>query len=308
MASTQREVETVEIGDTQHQRHLGSDRADRAHPVAVDQLEDRLGTPLGEQVGRPAGGEEPRQLGHDADVGELGAGVAVAAAAPGAAGVEVGDDPELPAGVPRSLGGAGAARREADAHRAIGIVHELGDGTAVSSQTGEDAVGVIGEHDRFDVEAIGHAVEVGVVGEHQVGLEHLECRPALRPPEPGIETCGHGTDLRCGQVGDDVVGGARKAQRDDRTGPEAAGGQAGGDLVGEPIEIGVGDDPTFGRDVRRSVCVVGGGTADHTVRARVQSVPAAPGHAGSAAAVAGTIRPCSRRSGSPGGAASPSPR
>ena len=87
----------------------------------VNQLEDRFGPPLLQQVSRSCARQQPGQLGHHTDVGELRRGVAVTTAAPRSPGVELGNCPQLAFGVPGPLGLTGAAGREAHGHRPLGV-------------------------------------------------------------------------------------------------------------------------------------------------------------------------------------------
>ena len=126
MVLHRRQVELVEVGLAQQQGQLGRHAADAGHVVLGDEAQHVVGPPPVDQVHGAGGAQVPGQLGHEPDVGQLGARQHGRAAAPAAAGVGLAHGGQLGLAEHRALGGAGRARGQHDGHRAVGVGGERG--------------------------------------------------------------------------------------------------------------------------------------------------------------------------------------
>ena len=145
------EVVLGDVGQVEQEGDLRRDAGDGRHLVLGDQIENRAGSPTLEEMCGATAGQHPRQLGHEADVGHRDRREAMAATTPGAAGVEIGDCLKLTIGVPTAARLAGGAAGEADAHRAFGIVGQVGHRCRIRHpKSGRHGVGAVSGVDDSD--------------------------------------------------------------------------------------------------------------------------------------------------------------
>ena len=185
MVLTDAEVVVVEAGHPQQQGELGGHAADAGHVVVGDETQHVSGAPAVEEVEGRADPEVPRQLGHEADVGELGARQHGSPAVGAVADVGSGHGRQLALAEHGPAGRAGGARGEDDGHQPVGVGLQGRRGQAVVSaaQVGQDLLGAGGGLDLEHRQPGGDAVAELGGGHHQVGGGHLEDRGTL----PGVE-------------------------------------------------------------------------------------------------------------------------
>ena len=239
------EVVLGDVGQVEQEGDLRRDAGDGRHLVSGDQIENRAGSPTLEEMCGATAGQHPRQLGHEADVGHRDRREAMAATTPGAAGVEIGDCLKLTIGVPTAARLAGGAAGEADAHRAFGIVGQVGHRCRIRHpKSGRHGVGVVSGVDDSDrrVDRPHRRCE-GRRGDHEIGVQYTDARPQLWPGETGIEAGSHGAETSGGEVQHDEVDVRRRCEREHRPRSDPLVEEPGGGLVRGAIELGIGDRP-----------------------------------------------------------------
>ena len=172
------------------------------------------------------------------------------APAPAVAHVGGGDGRQLAVGEHGALGRAGGARGEDHRDQPVGIVRiaeRAGRATGVAPpQVGEDVLRLLGPHHREDPSgvclAVGPGTEV-VGGQHRGRAGHRQHRVALGRGVAGVDAGRDRPQLGQRRVGDHVVGRGRQQQADQVALADPGRGEADGRLVGQAVQVGVGERP-----------------------------------------------------------------
>jgi hypothetical protein len=225
--------------------------------VALDQVEHVRRPPPVQQVrGRP-GPELPRQLRHEADVGELGAGDHVRAAAPAVADVALGHRVEAPVGEDGTLGCARGPGGQHDGDvpvRIFGKVGQSGALTGARAEVGQDVAPIRRRSDpnHHGVRLVDRPARWR---EHDVGADDLQGAAPFGIGEPGVDPGGDGPEPRQGQVGHDVgrIGGNRQRRHGARADPPVE--EPDGGLGRQSVEVGEGHRPSGRGDEGRPLAV-----------------------------------------------------
>ena len=172
------------MGFTQHEGNLGRHPADDRDPVVLDQVEHGARPPPLHEVGRRPHTELARELGHEADVGELCSGDRRPTPAPPAAHVGGRDGAQLLVGEHGTPGPPGGPRGEDHGHRPIRVPRQQ-QGMAASTRSSASTTSAASalDGDRLDVR---HAAPLVVGGQHDVGLEDGHRLGSLGLGEPRL--------------------------------------------------------------------------------------------------------------------------
>ena len=178
-------------------------------------------------------------------MGERGRRQPLPPAAPAVADVDGGDGVQLAVAEQRAARRAGRARGEHQRDRALGVVVQRTRYAAGNSQQAQQVVDSVGRR---------HVA----LGQHQLGVGHPQHAVALDRREPCVHACGDGAHLGGGEVSDHVLGDRRQGERHHVALADALAGQPDGDLVRDPVEVGIGErvssrsDGPLRRDMTRA--------------------------------------------------------
>ena len=264
--------------------------------VALDHGQGLARRPAGHEIGGAAAAQGLGQLRHVPQVGERRGRQPPAPATPASPAVDVPDRLELAPPEHRPLGLAGGPRCEDDGDGSVEVVGRAVE-VVVGAQLAQD---VHGSSRRFDAHHVLHLVHRGHVGlegqllgrHHEPGVRHGQATPALGRPEPVVHAGGHGAELGGRRKGDGVGGPRGQEQGHDVAGAHAARRQAGGDGVGQAVEVRVAQDVTGGGDVQGGGPVAGRRLAhDRTEHGRAALRSRRPGRTRCRGAGSGPRRP-----------------
>ncbi|MDZ7733377.1 MAG: hypothetical protein U5R31_09920 [Acidimicrobiia bacterium] len=257
-----REVVVVEVGLAQHERDLGRDPPEPDHAVLGREPEGVGGTPLRHDVGGGAAHQVARQLGHGPEVGHRGPAEGRPAATPPTAGVHLGDVGELTSSEHRALRQARRARGEDHRDRSLGVVGERVGSRVGDAQRREHRAGIPRLVD--DEQLVGAPVAPDELGgrDHGVGIGHADDTGPLLGGQSGVHPGRHRAELGERDVEQHVLGRRWQDERDDVALPDTPVPQADGDLVGDAVEVPVGQGPTGARDEGTSIAPTFGGLPD----------------------------------------------
>ena len=223
----------------EHQGNLCGDPAQEGDAVVRHGPQGGLGRPPAQEVRRAAAPQVAGQLRHRPQVGEGRGRQSARPSAPAVADVDGGHGVELPVAEQDAFGKARGSGREHQGHGPVRIVGQVRRGRATDAPAFQHLL----DGDR--------GAHVGLA-QHQRGRGHIEYRLLLGVGEAGVHAGRDRTELGRRQVTDEVLGNRRQRQGEHVGRANPPPREADGDLVGDLLELRVGENrPVLGDVCRR---------------------------------------------------------